>query len=91
MSFNKTISCRESGQAGSEGMLFEFSMSALTALLRRQSEQNPSASYFNVDILKYQVCSFCASAVVLHVGHMLLISQAVIRIQVRLTHLCEKE
>jgi hypothetical protein len=33
-------------------------MSALTALLRRQSEQNPSASYFNVDILKYQVCGF---------------------------------
>lgn len=37
-------------------MLFDFNMSALTALLRRQSEQNPSASYFNVDILKYQVC-----------------------------------
>ena len=30
-------------------------MSALTALLRRQAEQNPTASYFNVDILKYQV------------------------------------
>lgn len=30
-------------------------MPALTALLRRQSEQNPTASYFNVDILKYQV------------------------------------
>lgn len=30
-------------------------MAALTALLRRQSEQNPTASYFNVDILKYQI------------------------------------
>lgn len=30
-------------------------MSALTMLLRRQAEQNPSASYFNVDILKYQI------------------------------------
>ena len=30
-------------------------MSALSALLKKQSEQNPSASYFNVDILKYQV------------------------------------
>lgn len=30
-------------------------MTALTQLLRRQSEQNPSASYFNVDILKYQI------------------------------------
>ena len=46
-------------------MLFEFSMSALTALLRRQSEQNPSASYFNVDILKYQVCGICFSDVCL--------------------------
>lgn len=33
----------------------EFNMAALTALLRRQSEQNPSAAYFNVDILKYQI------------------------------------
>lgn len=32
-------------------------MPALTALLRRQSEQNPTASYFNVDILKYHVKS----------------------------------
>lgn len=30
-------------------------MPALTALLRRQSEQNPTAAYFNVDILKYQI------------------------------------
>lgn len=30
-------------------------MSALSVLLKKQSEQNPSASYFNVDILKYQV------------------------------------
>lgn len=30
-------------------------MPALSSLLKRQSEQNPSASYFNVDILKYQV------------------------------------
>lgn len=35
----------------------EFNMPALTLLLRRQSEQNPSASYFNVDILKYTVKS----------------------------------
>lgn len=35
--------------------LYEFNMSALSALLRRQSEQAPSASYYNVDILKYQV------------------------------------
>lgn len=33
----------------------DFNMPALTALLRRQSEKNPTAQYFNVDILKYQV------------------------------------
>ncbi|XP_033213673.1 F-BAR domain only protein 2 isoform X2 [Belonocnema kinseyi] len=42
-------------QASVESMLFEFNMSALTALLRKQAEHSPSASYFNVDILKYQV------------------------------------
>ncbi|XP_046682071.1 F-BAR domain only protein 2-like isoform X3 [Homalodisca vitripennis] len=35
--------------------VFKFNMSALTALLKRQSEKNPTASYFNVDILKYQI------------------------------------
>lgn len=38
-----------------ESTIYEFNMSALTTLLRRQAEQNPSASYFNVDILKYQI------------------------------------
>lgn len=32
--------------------LFHFNMPQLTLLLKRQAEQNPSASYFNVDILK---------------------------------------
>lgn len=30
-------------------------MQALTSYLRKASDQNPSASYYNVDILKYQV------------------------------------
>ncbi|XP_076658995.1 F-BAR domain only protein 2 isoform X2 [Halictus rubicundus] len=38
-----------------DSTIFEFNMSALTTLLRKQAEQNPSASYFNVDILKYQI------------------------------------
>ncbi|XP_058796478.1 F-BAR domain only protein 2 isoform X2 [Phymastichus coffea] len=42
-------------QATADSTLFEFNMSALTTLLRRQAEQNPTASYFNVDILKYQI------------------------------------
>jgi len=39
----------------SDSNVYEFNMPALTSLLRKQFEQNPSASYFNVDILKYQV------------------------------------
>ncbi|XP_018914406.2 F-BAR domain only protein 2 isoform X13 [Bemisia tabaci] len=46
---------RESIQSSGDNSVFEFNMSALTALLRKQSEQNPSASYFNVEILKYQI------------------------------------
>nr|CAD7568933.1 unnamed protein product [Timema californicum] len=48
---------RDHSQSNAESSVFEFSMGALTALLRRQSEQNPSASYFNVDILKYRIKS----------------------------------
>lgn len=36
-------------------LTFEFQMSALVALLKNHAEQNSSASYFNIDILKYQV------------------------------------
>lgn len=46
---------RDSTQSSSEYTSVEFNMSALSSLLKKQSEQNPSASYFNVDILKYQV------------------------------------
>ncbi|KAH8418484.1 hypothetical protein KR009_005229 [Drosophila setifemur] len=42
-------------QSSSLSTMLEFNMCALTALLRRQAENNPAASYFNVDILKYQV------------------------------------
>jgi len=30
-------------------------MQALTSYLRKSSDQNPTASYYNVDVLKYQV------------------------------------
>ncbi|NP_001135543.1 F-BAR domain only protein 2 [Xenopus tropicalis] len=36
---------------------FWMNMQAVTAYLKKSSEQNPSASYYNVDILKYQVLS----------------------------------
>jgi len=34
---------------------YSFDMSALADHLRRQLDQNRNASYFNIDILKYQV------------------------------------
>ncbi|XP_036233024.2 F-BAR domain only protein 2 isoform X1 [Bactrocera oleae] len=44
-------------QSSTFSTLLEFNMPTLTALLRHQAEHNPNASYFNVDILKYQVRS----------------------------------
>ncbi|XP_061873397.1 F-BAR domain only protein 2 isoform X6 [Colius striatus] len=36
---------------------FWMNMQAITVYLKKLSEQNPSASYYNVDVLKYQVTS----------------------------------
>ncbi|XP_031951019.1 F-BAR domain only protein 2 isoform X7 [Corvus moneduloides] len=36
---------------------FWMNMQAITVYLKKLSEQNPSASYYNVDVLKYQVSS----------------------------------
>lgn len=46
------FSCRETID---DVLHFEFDMSALTVLLKSHAEKNPTASYFNVDILKYHV------------------------------------
>ncbi|XP_057341537.1 F-BAR domain only protein 2 isoform X8 [Microplitis mediator] len=52
---NSQLVSIDATQTTSETTIFDFNMSALTTLLRRQAEQNPTASYFNVDILKYQI------------------------------------
>ncbi|XP_046481953.1 F-BAR domain only protein 2 isoform X2 [Neodiprion pinetum] len=52
---NSQLISLDATQATADSTVFDFNMSALTTLLRRQAEQNPSASYFNVDILKYQI------------------------------------
>ncbi|XP_026815771.1 F-BAR domain only protein 2 isoform X4 [Rhopalosiphum maidis] len=52
---NKQLVITDSPFTSTESTVYEFNMPALTSLLRKQFEQNPSASYFNVDILKYQV------------------------------------
>lgn len=52
------VNFRDPGQSSTDFLAVEFNMSALSSLLKKQSEQNPNASYFNVDILKYQVSIF---------------------------------
>lgn len=50
---NKQLVSIDASQSTPDSHVFEFNMTALTALLKKQAEQNPTASYFNVDILKY--------------------------------------
>ncbi|XP_043247030.1 F-BAR domain only protein 2-like isoform X9 [Amphibalanus amphitrite] len=52
---NRHLITQELKLSGIDTAVFEFRMDNLTALLRRQAEKNPSASYFNVDILKYEI------------------------------------
>ncbi|XP_077549634.1 F-BAR domain only protein 2 isoform X8 [Haemaphysalis longicornis] len=52
---NKNLITLDTSQSTSDRCVYEFNMSLLTGLLRRQHEQSPSASYFNIDILKYHV------------------------------------
>ncbi|XP_061553527.1 F-BAR domain only protein 2-like [Phycodurus eques] len=54
---NQQLLFSDPSQSDSESKNFWFNMQALTAYLRKASEQNPAASYYNVDILKYQVQS----------------------------------
>ncbi|XP_051749935.1 F-BAR domain only protein 2 isoform X3 [Ctenopharyngodon idella] len=54
---NQQLLHSDSSQSDTNTKDFWLNMSALTAYLRKSSEQNPAASYYNVDVLKYQVCS----------------------------------
>ncbi|XP_039505839.1 F-BAR domain only protein 2 isoform X1 [Pimephales promelas] len=54
---NQQLLHSDSSQSDTNSKDFWLNMSALTAYLRKSSEQNPAASYYNVDILKYQACS----------------------------------
>ncbi|XP_069127305.1 F-BAR domain only protein 2-like isoform X4 [Argopecten irradians] len=51
---NKQLIVEESQNAVEDCNIYTFNMSALTDHLRSQGEENKSASYFNIDILKYQ-------------------------------------
>ncbi|XP_056146249.1 F-BAR domain only protein 2 [Lampris incognitus] len=54
---NQQLLFSDPSQSDSNSKDFWFNMQALTSYLRKASEQNPAASYYNVDILKYQVVS----------------------------------
>ncbi|XP_078018325.1 F-BAR domain only protein 2 isoform X13 [Epinephelus lanceolatus] len=54
---NQQLLYSDPSQSDSNSKDFWFNMQALTSYLRKASEQNPAASYYNVDILKYQVQS----------------------------------
>ncbi|XP_034048949.1 F-BAR domain only protein 2 isoform X3 [Thalassophryne amazonica] len=54
---NQQLLYSDSSQSDSNSKDFWFNMQALTSYLRKASDQNPSASYYNLDILKYQVLS----------------------------------
>ncbi|KAL0965225.1 hypothetical protein UPYG_G00278430 [Umbra pygmaea] len=54
---NQTLLFSDPSQSDTNTKDFWFNMPALTSYLRKASEQNPAASYYNVDILKYQVSS----------------------------------
>uniref|UniRef100_A0A8C3BYD1 F-BAR domain only protein 2 n=1 Tax=Cairina moschata TaxID=8855 RepID=A0A8C3BYD1_CAIMO len=47
----------DQSQSDSSTRDFWMNMQAITVYLKKLSEQNPSASYYNVDVLKYQVSS----------------------------------
>ncbi|GFR31015.1 f-BAR domain only protein 2 [Trichonephila clavata] len=52
---NKQLISLDPSQSTKEQYVYEFNMQALTALLRKQYEHSPTASYFNIDILKYHI------------------------------------
>ncbi|XP_019373214.1 PREDICTED: F-BAR domain only protein 2 isoform X1 [Gavialis gangeticus] len=54
---NAQLVYSDQSQSDSSTKDFWMNMQAITLYLRKLSEQNPSASYYNVDVLKYQVSS----------------------------------
>ncbi|KAM6105754.1 LOW QUALITY PROTEIN: F-BAR domain only protein 2 [Pterocles gutturalis] len=54
---NAQLVYSDQSQSDSTTKDFWMNMQAITVYLKKLSEQNPSASYYNVDVLKYQVSS----------------------------------
>ncbi|KAM6303075.1 F-BAR domain only protein 2 [Podargus strigoides] len=54
---NAQLVYSDQSQSDSSTKDFWMNMQAITVYLKKLSEQNPSASYYNMDVLKYQVSS----------------------------------
>ncbi|KGL74572.1 FCH domain only protein 2, partial [Tinamus guttatus] len=54
---NAQLVYSDQSQSDSSTKDFWMNMQAITVYLKKLSQQNPSASYYNVDVLKYQVSS----------------------------------
>ncbi|XP_010005474.1 PREDICTED: FCH domain only protein 2-like [Chaetura pelagica] len=54
---NAQLIYSDQSQSDSSTKDFWMNMQAITIYLKKLSEQNPSASYYNVDVLKYQISS----------------------------------
>ncbi|KAM4754124.1 F-BAR domain only protein 2-like [Cyanocitta cristata] len=54
---NAQLVYSDQSQSDSSTKDFWMNMQAITVYLKKLSEHNPSASYYNVDVLKYQVAS----------------------------------
>jgi len=52
---NKQLITKVKNACTEDMLVFEFNMQSLQELLNKQSQMNPHASYFNIDILKYQI------------------------------------
>eukprot|EP00092_Neocalanus_flemingeri_P103101 GFUD01131896.1.p1 GENE.GFUD01131896.1~~GFUD01131896.1.p1 ORF type:complete len:1064 (+),score=264.34 GFUD01131896.1:199-3390(+) len=52
---NKQLITKVKNACTEDILVFEFNMQSLQELLNKQSQMNPHASYFNIDILKYQI------------------------------------
>jgi len=52
---NKQLITKVKNACTENSLVFEFNMNNLQELLQKQSQMNPQASYFNIDILKYQI------------------------------------
>ncbi|XP_043919873.1 F-BAR domain only protein 2 isoform X1 [Protopterus annectens] len=55
---NSQLLCSDSTQSDPDTKDFWINMQSLATYLRKMAEQNSSASYFNVELLKYQVSSY---------------------------------